>query len=685
MLFKSFPPEIKRVIRLAFLWTLFILLILNPFNDPFINSVANQEFFSFHAQDILGLSSKSNSDEEIYLATGTYEQQIDGDLFGIAKGRNLIVIQVESLQNSVIQAEYNGYEITPCLNALISDGSIYFDNFYQQLGSGNTSDAEFAMNNSMLGAIESYTYDLYQNNYFRGLPWILKQHGYSTVVLHGYHKDFWNRENAYPNQGFDDFIGGEQFENDYLVGIGNVQGVSDKEFFRQSVPYLKELDKPFYSFYVTLSSHHPFNMPEQLEVIPIRTEDRNTIFGNYINSIGFADSSIGEFIALLKENDLYDNSMIVIYGDHFALSQADEEVKASVSNYLGYDYDISEMMSVPLIISIPGENVKRTVSISGGETDILPTVAYLLGIEQLDTLYFGRNLLTAESGFVPQQTHLLKGSFIKDNIIFEMSRDGVFENSRAWDRFTKEPVDIEPLREYYLDAKRQVEVSQFYLRHDVLRKVLLEGKTIGQISGSEDNSIELTEEIGIAGAPSMELAGVNNAEALDTTYASGYRYIMAEIGTDHRNGCMPYKELAVWMKKHQDAIILADSRHQLLDIVKLLRSECPEVTDRIIPVVRSLKDYTMVEYAGYDNILVMPDMSVYESSEITDFLSLNKVWAVAVPVGQIANGYSNYMQGSTYIFAYDVDDIEYKALLRLAGADGFISRSRIFPLLQSER
>jgi len=672
MSFKDFPAEIRRSIRLTALWTAFVLLAVNPFNLDRFGFIGNQEFFAYHTRDVLGISSESAvSGSDLYLATGTYEQDLEGDLFGIAKGRNLIVIQIESLQNSMIGAKYNGSEVTPALNALIEGDSIYFDNFYQQLGSGNTSDAEFAMNNSMLGAIESYTYDLYQNNYFRGLPWILKQQGYSTLVLHGYHKDFWNRENAYPNQGFDKFIGGDDFKNDYLVGIGNVQGVSDKEFFRQSIPFLKESKKPFYSFYITLSSHHPFNLPEKLKEIELKPEDQGTLFGDYINAVRYADSSIGEFLALLKENGLYDDSMIVIYGDHYALSEADEEVKASVSNYLGYDYDISEMMSVPLIINIPGKDVRHTVGISGGETDIMPTVAYLLGIDKLDTLYFGQNLLTAESGFVPEQTHLLKGSFIKDDIVFEMSRDGVFENSRAWDRFTKEPVDIGPLREYYLKAKNQVDLSQYYLRHDVLRKVLLEGKTLAEIAAGDRETIPKPTEIVRLERDASDSA-FNYRDMMDLAIAQGSSYIMVSTGTDHRNGGMPYKELGRWMERNPSAYVLADSRNELIPTLKSLRIEFPDVTDRIIPVVRHLDDYTMSEYAGYSNIMLMPDLDSTTLPQTSEFLALNDVWAAALPKDMVAGAYNDILKGGSFIFACDVSDPAVRSFYKLAGVDGFI-------------
>jgi hypothetical protein len=103
----------------------------------------------------------------------------------------------------------------------------------------------------------------------------------------------------------------------------------------------------------------------------------------------------------------------------------------------------------------------------------MPTIAYLLGLEKLDTLYFGHNLLTAKTGFVAEQAYLPKGSFIADDIIFEMSRDGVFENSRAWNFKTGEKIPLEDCRSGYLKSLLIIDSSELYLSKDMLRKVLL--------------------------------------------------------------------------------------------------------------------------------------------------------------------------------------------------------------------
>ncbi len=181
--------------------------------------VTNQELFTYHAKDI---KKAITGGEEIAQGVGIFTQEDleelkdrtyleEGKYTGIGKGKNLIVIQVEALQNFVINHYYHGQEITPNLNKLIREqGSLYFDRYYQLIGrGGNTSDAEFVSNNSLYPSMDEPTYSQYEGNTFYGLPWVLRENGYTVWAFHGYEKEFWNRERAYVNQGFQRFISEE--------------------------------------------------------------------------------------------------------------------------------------------------------------------------------------------------------------------------------------------------------------------------------------------------------------------------------------------------------------------------------------------------------------------------------------------------------------------------------------------
>ena len=626
----------------------------------FVSTITGQEFYTYHVRDLFNTIYKGNEDtinkDSLILSTGSYENEKNGPLFGIAKGRNLIVIQVESFQNMVISKQYDGHDITPNITKLINDKStIYFDNYYEERGSGNTSDAEFATNNSLYGTIESFTYKLYANNYFQGLPWQLKKLGYQTASFHGYKKDFWNRDLAYPAQGFDTFRSELDFKPSYILGMG----IDDTEFFKQSTDYLKSMTQPFYGFLVTLSNHYPFYMPTRYIHIKLKPEDENTIFGNYINSVNHTDEAIGQFIDDLKAAGLYDNSIIAIYGDHFGLTPSDKQIYESISRFLGKPYDYDTMMNVPLLIHIPNENVNKRVSISGGQMDFLPTISYLLGIEKLDTLYFGHNLLTAKSGFVTEQAYMPRGSFIRDNVIFEMSKDGVFENSRAWNFKTGESVPLADCKEGYLRSKQTTELSEFYLKNDVLRKALLEKMTPAQIMKSL-NMIEPPKRIAIAGAPNQLFAGTNSKEALELSYEKGNKYIKLdftwnEAGSSQviaKNGytSMNMDDVSKFMTEHPDAYIIISQDKNIAYLLDGIAKKYPEIKDRIIPEMNLMEEYYLALANGFQNAIFKVKDASYSEKQILDFIEMNKVFATSIPEAMITDNIKAFVKKGKMIY-----------------------------------
>ena len=479
----------------------FFLVFGSVSTSSTLRSVGNLEFFSVRVKDLLETTTSFGSqqaeldEESVYLV----EEDQEDSLFGIAEGRNLIVIQMEALQNFVINREYEGQEITPNLNRLIrQEGTIYFDRYYMQIAAGNTSDAEFATNNSIYGSEKSYTYELYKENTFRGLPVLLKERGYSTIAMHGYDGDFWSRKAMYPSQGFDRFIDDKGYNPSVIHGWG----ILDEEFFVQSVEYLKVQPRPFYCFMVSLTNHTPFVMDKKYCRLQLSAKHEGTRFGNYLNSTAYSDYAIGVLLDALKEADLYENSVITIYGDHFGLAQRDENNEELMTEFLGKPYRFDAMANVPLIIHIPGEDINNTYSIAGGQIDFLPTMAYLMGFEELDTVYFGQNLLTAEKGFVAQTRYAPRGSFITDDIVFMMSFDMVFENSRAWAIDTGEEVPLDGLQSLAERSIALIAASEKCQEEDSIAELYPSGEGFGATAGEDEK-----EPGGAAGENSEEADG----------------------------------------------------------------------------------------------------------------------------------------------------------------------------------
>lgn len=678
--------------------SVFILLVLvfNISGSYLITSISNQEVYSYHVKDILGVLTGNNaisaSADIKYAMTDHYNKEKDGPLFGVAEGRNLIVIQLESFQNFVINATYNGQELTPNLNRLLRENTIYFDNYYQQVGSGNTSDAEFATNHSIYGSLASYTYKLYENNYFKGLPALLKEKGYETAVYHAYeNRDFWNRENAYKSIGFDTFVGGiegtdkDQYDMTEWMGWG----LTDTEFYKQTVPYIKEMPEPFYSFVNSLSNHHPYVMLEHYRFIDLLPRDEGTVFGNYLMSVAYTDYALGQFFQQLKDEGIYDNSIIAIYGDHLGLPKNDEDIYKSMTAYMGKPYDFDTMMNIPLIITLPqGEkNIRQTVHTAGGQLDFLPTMAYLMGFESLDTLYLGHNLLTVEEGFVAEQTYMTKGSFFRDDIAYEMSRDGVFENGRAWNRHTGKEVPVEDYYEDYVRAMAIINESEYILKNDMVRKVFLDDGG-AQAVLSENISISYPDQIAVAGAPSTELKGTNSLEALNASYEAGYRNIKVEVcwtedreaillksydqlgqlfNTDKKEVLyhedfmnlemkdnltqMDYIDLIAWMKEHPDVTIIAKPERSADFFMKAMEGYAGSIFDRFIVEVPG-----PVEYSGLYNSILNIDGSKTTAEQLLDYIRKNNIKAISMSQAAAEGVYKKVLKADCIRYIEEVEN-----------------------------
>ncbi len=442
---KRNPAKFSAGIASGILAGCMIFIGSSLFNEHFQFSYLKNELFTYHISDIIHVIGKQMAQDDInpsdYIQVispvdPSKENDAPSDpLNGIAKGMNLVNIQVEAMQAFVLGRTYNGQEITPFLNSLLASDTIYFDNYYYQIGGGNTSDAEFAVNNSLFTPESEAAYVKYTTNDYYGLPFILKDNGYSgAYAFHGYNGDFWNRKEAYVYQGFDYYYAKEDLAQDDILGLG----ISDKSFFTQALDIMATYEEPFYTFMVTLSSHHPYDLPEQLWQLELEPVHQNTLYGDYLQTMRYVDEAFRLFFEGLKEKGLYDNTVVTLYGDHFGLPNYDWYSKYYMTEWIGHEYYEADMYNVPLIVHIPGLGEAKTISVTGGHVDYLPTMLYLFGYENTKGVMFGQNLITADVGVTYEQTHMARGSFISDDVIFVYPQNGIMVNAVAYDKATGE-------------------------------------------------------------------------------------------------------------------------------------------------------------------------------------------------------------------------------------------------------
>lgn len=329
------------------------------------------------------------------------------------KGKNLIMIQVESLQSFVLNEEIGSKEITPTMNRMMKH-SLSFPHFYAQTIAGNSSDAEFLTQTALYPLKSGSVFFRYPSNTYHSIGNSLKEDGYSTLGVHADEKTFWNRHLMYPSLGFENYKTIEQFQQKELVGMG----VGDKEMFTETAATLKEQPSPFYSLIVTLTNHMPYDLPVEKQSLSLPKEVNGTLLGDYLQTVRYTDEAIGLFLKELESDGLLQDSIIVLYGDHNGIFEGD---KSLIEKWKGKSISTEEWYreyaTVPFMIYNPGIKGKE-MDAYGGQVDVYPTIASIMGTSYTSGL--GENLLGSPSGTVviPSGGYVTKSLMIgKDGIV----------------------------------------------------------------------------------------------------------------------------------------------------------------------------------------------------------------------------------------------------------------------------
>ncbi|KIL48523.1 hypothetical protein KP77_23100 [Jeotgalibacillus alimentarius] len=427
--------------------------------------VKNIGINNYHLYDVY-LQSKQSAqralaDSDALVDVSNYVQankaDVNNDMHGIGEGRNLIVVKLESMQNFVINNEMNGEVITPFLNSLTEDeNTVYMDNFYHQTEQGKTSDSEFLLDNSLYPLGRGAVFFTHSGNEFNTLTDSLNEAGYYTNAMHANNKSFWNRDIVYQNFGYDRYYS----LTDYTVGEGEAVnwGMKDIPFFEQSVEHMKEMEQPFYSKMITLTNHHPFYLDEEDKFISEFDSNSGTL-NRYFQTVRYQDEAIEQFFNYLKEAGIYENSVIVMYGDHYGIS---ENHNAAMAQYLEQEeitaFDSAQLQRVPMFIHIPGEDIGDTNSKIAGQIDLKPTIQSIMGIEGSNSIQFGQDIFSDEN----DNTAILRDGRV-------ITEDLVYAGETCWDKETGEPVETESCQPMIDKATEELAFNDEIIYGDLLR------------------------------------------------------------------------------------------------------------------------------------------------------------------------------------------------------------------------
>ncbi|HLO03105.1 MAG TPA: LTA synthase family protein [Symbiobacteriaceae bacterium] len=451
------------------------LLVLTVTKDPILkakyyghtNIMARLGALGYHSADIASYTERLTSrlmpaGPSVAKVQSWFDQRppVTSPLTGQYKGKNVIVIQLESFQSFPLGMKIGGAEVTPNLNKLMQE-SVTLPNFWSQTGQGVTADADLLANCSLYPSRTGAIYYDFAGNDYRCMPQLMKEAGYRTEAFQGIRADFWNLSTVYPNIGFDKFNSLSEYS--YTEEDKILLGLSDEAFFQKTVDKLKALPQPFYAFTVSLTSHGPFNVvhaPVSLDV----NMWQGSHAGNYLQAVHYTDQAVGHFIDKLKAEGILDTSIIMIYGDHMGLYRQDPGVPELVGNFDQHDEAtwLPWERRVPMIIRLPhGEHAGVQHQIAS-EVDIGPTLLDLLGVQPKNAFLMGSSMLDPNRQKV---VSLPTGSAADSEHLYVI--DAPPERS-CFSVKTGHPVGTSECDQLRETADKQLDVSRTIVDHDLI-------------------------------------------------------------------------------------------------------------------------------------------------------------------------------------------------------------------------
>ena len=421
------------------------------------------------------------------------EKKHKNEYSGIFKGKNVLFIHAESIQNFLINLEINGDEVTPNINKLAREG-IYFDRFYPQISVGTSSDTEFTLSTGLMPSSSGTVFVNYYDRKYYALPNYFNKMGYYTFSTHANNADYWNRKTMHKSFGYKDFFAEESYDvpsdiNDpEYIGLG----LSDSSFFRQFIPKLKEIknnNKNYMGNIITLSNHAPFGDVDKYDDFNLSLDytyvddDGDEIddtanylnessMGDYIKSSHYADRAFGELMEGLEEEGLLDNLVIIFYGDHEArlgkkefdllynYDPVNDDIKSKDSedykDVYGYYYEL--LKNTPLIIWSSDKEFNIVNDSAMGMYDVLPTVANLFGFSEKYSL--GHDIF---DDYYDNIVVFPNGNVLTDKVYYSDLND-------EYIAFTDLPIErdyIDELRNY---SETILDISNGIITHDLIRR-----------------------------------------------------------------------------------------------------------------------------------------------------------------------------------------------------------------------
>ena len=395
--------------------------------------------------DDLSLTIKDFNEIKSFISESKREKS---DKQGIYEGKNLVLVLCESFGPQAIKED-----LTPTLYKLANEG-YYFTNYYAPLYPSNTNDSEFISQTGQMPSIDyGSTYKEFSSNYYPyALANLFKKEGYSVNSYHSHTKQFYNRVTFHKSFGFECLYD----KNDLgLMLDGKVYNnwIDDSLLFEKAIDNTNTETK-FFDFVITTSGHLPYysgrkEIQDNFKIVRRLYPDIPEQEAYYYAAQMKLDEGIEVLLNKLEEKGVLEDTIIILFGDHYPYGIKDEDTLGSLYGNLDNDY---EMYKTPFIIYDPTTKGETTDTLAS-TFDIYPTITSLFNLDDSKAYTIGEDL------------------FVEDDERYVLFCDYSVLGTTFYYDSNKSEIIGEDIYNILEKAKKHYKYSQEILSSDYYRKV----------------------------------------------------------------------------------------------------------------------------------------------------------------------------------------------------------------------
>jgi len=377
------------------------------------------------------------------------------DYTGMFKDKNLILIMAESFNSIAVSKE-----LTPTLYKLTNEGFV-FENFYSPIIL-STIGGEFQEITGLIPHINllSTTWKRGTNYYKYGYGNIFKEANYNTYAYHNNEYNFQSRNKYLNSIGFDNYLGcGNGLEKRINC---NIWPQSDSEMIVNTIDDYINNDKPFMTYYVTVSGHMNYNWENAMSKKhkdKVNNLNYSTKIKSYLATQIELDEALNKLIENLKKHNKLDNTVIALVGDHYPY-----ELNINEINELS-QYKRDNIIEINHSSFILWNNKTETTKIKkvGSQIDVLPTLLNIFGIEYDSRLIIGKDILSDSEGLAI----FANGSWISD-------KGKYYSTTNKFEPFENVKIDKKYISNMNEKVNNKILMSKYIIEEDYYNYIFKE-------------------------------------------------------------------------------------------------------------------------------------------------------------------------------------------------------------------